>query len=175
MDASEITVEALSSLLEEELMKILPSNVSGVKLNLYSETIAGAFYHYSHGLKKHDGNCQRIAHGHRSPIKIYINDERAPSLEADWANRFKDIYIGTREDIVDANDLAEGLIQFAYQAPQGHFDLTINKDQVYLIDTDSTVEWIADHIAKCIHQQQPDNRVKVKAFEGYRKGAIAEY
>jgi 6-pyruvoyl-tetrahydropterin synthase len=175
MDASEITVEALSSLLEEELMKILPSNVSGVKLHLYSETIAGAFYHYSHGLKKHDGNCQRIAHGHRSPIKIYINDERAPSLEADWANRFKDIYIGTREDIVDANDLAEGLIQFAYQAPQGHFDLTINKDQVYLIDTDSTVEWIADHIAKCIHQQQPDNRVKVKAFEGYRKGAIAEY
>lgn len=175
IDAQCITEETLARLMETELMNILPDNVTGVSLDLYPEAINAAFYHYSHGLKKHDGNCQRIAHGHRSPIEIYIDGKRDQILEKQWAITFNDIYIGTREDIVDTPDQTPDTIRFKYQAPQGEFELSMNRDQVYLIDTDSTVEWIANHIAKTIHQQHPNSTVKVKAFEGYRKGAIAEY
>lgn len=175
LDAPAVTIEVLAAEMEQELLKILPNNVAGVKLNLYCESIQGAFYHYSHGLKKHDGNCQRIAHGHRSPIQIFIDDQRNQALEKQWAETFTDIYIGTREDITKDSETSDDLISFNYRAPQGEFSLTINRDQVYLIETDSTVEWISDHIAKTIHESYPQSRVKVKAFEGYRKGSISEY
>ncbi|MFC3149703.1 6-pyruvoyl tetrahydropterin synthase family protein [Litoribrevibacter euphylliae] len=175
LDAPAVTIEVLAAEMEQELLKILPNNVAGVKLNLYCESIQGAFYHYSHGLKKHDGNCQRIAHGHRSPIQIFIDNQRNQTLEKQWAETFTDIYIGTREDITKDSETADDRISFNYHAPQGEFSLTINRDQVYLIETDSTVEWISDHIAKTIHGSYPQSRVKVKAFEGYRKGSISEY
>ena len=177
LSCDQVTTDDLASLLEIEIKKHLPENVQKIKLHLYPEDLQGAFYHYSHGLKKHDGNCQRIAHGHRSPIKIFINEQREPSLESEWAERFKDIYIGTKEDIYSEALLVNEVecIKFEYTAPQGLFDLTINRSQVYLINTDSTVEWIADHIARSIHNEKPNDKVKVKAFEGYRKGAIAEY
>lgn len=177
LDSDTVTEQSLAQYLENTLADLLPSNVKGIKLHLYPEALTGAFYHYSHGLKKHDGNCQRIAHGHRSPIQIFIDQQRSESLELEWAEKFKDIYIGTKEDILKLDSMSDNIpvIEFQYTAPQGLFDLTINKDQVYLIDTDSTVEWIADHIATQLHQQFPDKTIKVKAFEGYRKGAISEY
>ena len=43
------------------------------------------------------------------------------------------------------------------------------------MDTDTTVEWIADHIALSLKHLHPESDFKVKAFEGYRKGSIAQY
>ncbi|MDO6806920.1 6-carboxytetrahydropterin synthase, partial [Wenyingzhuangia sp. 1_MG-2023] len=72
------------------------------------ERIDSAFYHYSHGLKKHNGNCQRIAHGHRSRIEIFCNGERSDELEQQWAQRWRDIYIGTSADLVANQEEGEG-------------------------------------------------------------------
>ena len=44
----------------------------------------------------------------------------------------------------------------------------------YLIDTDSTVENIAQHIADSLKQQNPEQHFRVTAFEGVDKGAIGE-
>ncbi len=172
---STISKENISTYLCDIILKQLPSNVTGISINLREELIVGKHYQYSHGLKKHIGNCQRIAHGHRSTIEIYKDNLRSESLESQWAAAFNDIYIGTEEDKSDQVEI-NGVphIKFSYIANQGHFDLTLPARQVYLINTDSTVEWIATHIANKLKQQTPNSHFRVKAFEGVGKGAITE-
>ncbi|KEQ19124.1 6-carboxytetrahydropterin synthase [Endozoicomonas numazuensis] len=175
VNAQEITPQALTPFLEKTLLDELPDNVSGVELQIYPEQFSGAFYHYSHGLKKHLGDCQRIAHGHRSPIHIYLNGQRDPMEEAGWAETWKDIYIATREDLLETVTLGkQEHFRFGYTSDQGYFELTIAEDRCYLIDTDSTVELLAEHIASMLKSRHPDQSVRVVAFEGFNKGAVAE-
>ena len=65
-------------------------------------------------------------------------------------------------------------MHFAYDAPQGHFKLSLPSRVCYMMKSDTTVECIAAHIAKTLHNEQPDTRITVKAFEGLNKGAIVE-
>lgn len=170
IDTDVITAASASSWCIEQLSKLLPNTIAQLQLGFELERIDSDFYHYSHGLKKHDGNCQRIAHGHRSRIHIWKNDAVATDLEAQWAETFRDIYIGTQSDIVSENDTH---ITFSYSTSQGFFSLRMPRSCCYLLDTDSTVEWIATHIADQLKAQLPHDRIRVKAFEGLQKGAIA--
>lgn len=168
VEGSEITEASLASWCHDQLLALFPNGVQGLSLNFIPEQIEGAFYHYSHGLQKHDGNCQRIAHGHRSKIEIFIDGQRNAVEEAFWADSFKDIYIGTRSHLVDQSDDYQ---QYRYTAPQGEFTLKLPSSVCYLIDTDSTVELIADHLAKQVKARYPNNDVLVRAYEGVGKGA----
>ncbi|MGH1371824.1 MAG: 6-carboxytetrahydropterin synthase [Cellvibrionaceae bacterium] len=169
VDAEEITEETVSEWAKQQLRSKLPNTLEQLSLSFDPEAIAGDFYHYSHGLKKHNGNCQRIAHGHRSQINIWRDDQIAHDLEAHWSKLFTDIYIGTQEDIVQQSDDA---LRFAYTTSQGAFELCMPIDDCYLMDTDTTVELIASHIAEQLKRQHPSHRFKVKAYEGMGKGAI---
>lgn len=167
----QISMDSVIDYLQALISAALPSNVSDLKIRLHQEDDYAFYYCYSHGLKKHDGNCQRIAHGHRSRIQIWENNERSRTWEQRWSDQWRDIYIGTQEDVVEQT---EARTHFAYRAPQGKFELELDNSQVYLIDADSTVECIAEHICTTIKQSHPQSIIRVKAFEGVRKGAIAE-
>jgi len=170
-----IDEEALAAAVIRRLEPELPSNVSGVKVYLHTENIPGASYRYSHGLKHHDGNCQRIAHGHRSAIRIMRDGQPSPELESDWALRWQDIYIGTREDLKqEFEHNSVRYYQFGYIARQGRFDLILPKEQCYLIDADSTVENLAEHICTTLKHEYPASEFRVIAFEGVNKGAISD-
>ena len=169
VDCERIDASSVSRWSISQIMPLLPATLNKLSLDFSTEAIEGSFYHYSHGLKKHDGNCQRIAHGHRSKLLIWRNQERDTGLEQQWSSNFKDIYIGTREDIVEQND---GVIVFAYTTNQGSFRLSLPTQHCYIIDTDSTVEWIAYHLAQQLKQAFPQDEFLVKAFEGMGKGAI---
>ncbi|MFQ2471256.1 6-carboxytetrahydropterin synthase [Aeromonas caviae] len=184
--APQVDKESVTRYLLGVLAKRLPSNIKDLSLTLRSERIEGAFYHYSHGLKKHDGNCQRIAHGHRSPVEILVDGERDEELELNWAERWADIYLGTEEDRVALGELAlseraeaslkEGdahYIGFKYVAPQGLFQLAMPAAEVEMIDTDTTIELLAHYIAREVKKQVGDKFVKIVAYEGVGKGAIA--
>lgn len=170
VDAEAINAESVAEWCREQLRPFFPVNVEQLSLSFEAEAIDGAFYHYSHGLKKHDGNCQRIAHGHRSRIKIFLDNHRSAELEKQWAQQWADIYLGSEEDIVSQ---ANGEIHYRYIAQQGEFELWMPQDHCYLMNTDTTVEFIANHLAQAIKQQHPDSTVKAQAFEGVNKGAIA--
>lgn len=154
-----------------QLQSIFPDSIEKISLYFSTEQTKTPYYHYSHGLKKHAGNCQRIAHGHRSIIKIWRNGELSHQAMAQWAKRLQDIYIGTRDDIAEADD---DYYQFAYNADQGHFQLRLPRHRCYVIDTDTTVELIAQHIAEELAKESPRDEFVVKAFEGIGKGAIVE-
>ncbi len=168
-----ITPESVATWCIEHLRKHLPDTIDRISLTFTPEVIQHHAYHYSHGLKKHQGNCQRIAHGHRSTIEIFKDNIRDHALEAQWCTQWKDIYIGTQADLCTDKHNNTDHHHFAYDAQQGHFELSIPKTHSYLIDTDSTVEFIAQHIADTLHQQHPAHRFTVKAFEGIGKGALA--
>ncbi|MEW6991588.1 6-carboxytetrahydropterin synthase [Colwelliaceae bacterium 6441] len=183
IDSDAITIDSVTKHLTSIILKQLPENVKGLTLTLRPENIAGDYYHYTHGLKLHDGNCQRIAHGHRSKINFFIDGQRSHDLEHFWCQRWEDIYIASESDRVakDAIELSlkakENLTEthqyFAYQAPQGRFDIAVDKNVLEVVDCDSTVELLADYIARQITQGKFWKKIKVIAFEGVAKGAIA--
>jgi 6-pyruvoyl-tetrahydropterin synthase len=182
IEADAITMETVKSYLQAVIKRQLPTNVAGLELTLRCEDINGFFYHYTHGLKKHDGNCQRIAHGHRSRLQIFLDGMRTPRLEKAWSQRWQDIYVGSIEDAVSrsamqlsefAHDaVADDHVCYSYQADQGLFELAIPKAENTIIETDSTVECISEYLAQAIKAEEPEAAVKVIAYEGVGKGAI---
>ncbi|PCM45412.1 6-carboxytetrahydropterin synthase [Marinobacter sp. ANT_B65] len=175
LSSERVVPSAVAALLERELMAVLPANVTTVEINLREDVIEGAYYHYVHGLKKHLGNCQRIAHGHRSPIRIDRNGHRDYDLEHSWAKLWQDIYVGSEEDVTRRHAGEDGTryITFEYEANQGEFALTLPENRVYMLNTDTTVELIAAHIAGQLKAEFPADTIQVKAYEGVGKGAIA--
>lgn len=169
--AETITPEACARWVIDAVTDLMPAQVSKIDLEFTTEAITGSFYHYTHGLKKHHGNCQRIAHGHRSTIALWRDGTRASDLEQQWCDQWCDIYVASMEDI---QEQSESHILFGYNAPQGDFTLKLPRALCYLIETETTVENIAMHIHSMIKQRHPNNHIKVKAYEGFGKGAIAE-
>ncbi len=174
LDTDEITPESVAAAIERRLQPGLPKNVFQIKIKLHAEQCDGYFYHVSHGLKHHAGNCQRIAHGHRSRIDIFEDGSRAAKAEAAWAARWRDIYIGTQADLLEERQRnEEAYYRFGYCSGQGEFELELPKACCYLIESDSTAENLAQHIAERLKSEKPLARFEVRAYEGVGKGAIA--
>ncbi|NMH58481.1 6-carboxytetrahydropterin synthase [Alteromonas ponticola] len=175
-----VTMASVGDYLKEIIATHLPDNVDNITLNLRTEIIDVPYYHYTHGLKKHDGNCQRIAHGHRSRIDLFSNDKVDQQSQKNWAERWADIYIATEEDLVDISsrkitgqiDNASDYWCFAYESSQGYFELIMHKSACEVITTDSTVECLAQFIYEQQKQRLPDSKIKVIAYEGVGKGAM---
>ena len=174
---SEINKQSVTVYLKDVITTHLPENVHDIEISLREEVINTPFYHYTHGLKKHEGNCQRIAHGHRS--KIIIKEEGVDSLQwqSYWAQRWSDIYIGSDFDLVEVSDLSFAIEPnaevycFKYEASQGEFEMAIDKSVCEIIAYDSTVECLAQYVLEQT-QMKTSKQLEVRAFEGVGKGAI---
>ena len=170
VEAVEISPQSVAEWCVQQLAGVFPTSVDQLSLAFESEEIASPYYHYSHGLKKHDGNCQRIAHGHRSRIRIDVDGKRSDELESAWAQRWADIYLGTREDLAGQQDEQ---LHFAYDARQGAFSLSIPATRCEVLDCDTTVEQLAQYIADTLARENPGKEIQVRAYEGIGKGAVA--
>ncbi|NOU49167.1 hypothetical protein HG263_01190 [Pseudoalteromonas sp. JBTF-M23] len=178
IEGEEVTEQTVIEFLKSVIMPNMPSNVKDIGIELRPERSESFYYHYSHGLKKHDGNCQRIIHGHRSQIGVFVDGMKHPRLQKEWSSKWQDIYLGTREDIIQSTELKfvtakESDICFAYESTQGYFELAISETRCDILPCDTTVECIAEYLAEQIKQQMPDKAITVKAYEGVGKGAIA--
>jgi len=170
----QVDPERLADHLARELMKRPPPRVSAIRLRLRPEAIEGAAYTYSHGLRHHSGNCQRIAHGHRSRLHIWQRGQRCPALEAHWAERLNDCYLVDKADIVahPEPELRRSLTS-RYRAEQGRFQLRLPLERCFVLDVPTTIEHIAVWLARQI-AAETGTTTRVQAFEGIDKGAIAE-
>ncbi|SDG55405.1 6-pyruvoyl tetrahydropterin synthase [Onishia taeanensis] len=171
---TQITPTALAEHFSEQMLQDPPPRVSAIRLSFEDEVLSGAAYTYSHGLRRHSGNCQRIAHGHRSPLHIWQAGKRAPALEADWAERLADRYLVDASDILDDPEAAaKGELTTRYRAPQGEFFLRLPRERCVTLPTATTIEQIAAWLAKKVAGETGE-ATRVQAFEGIGKGAIAE-
>ncbi|QDY44365.1 6-carboxytetrahydropterin synthase [Candidatus Pantoea soli] len=180
IDAASIETTELEKWLNKKIKEILPANIDDAAITLRHEEHAGYYYHYAHGLKKHAGNCQRIAHGHRSTIQIFINDKRDAYWEKYWAERWKNSYLMSENDVVAASQLSakaqavyhDKLLASAYTSSQGYFEILLSHEQVEILPDDTTVERIGCFIKQEIGRLNPQlGHVTVHAFEGVGKGA----
>jgi len=184
IDSKTINIDDVITHLTAIIKAQLPTNVEGLTLTLRPEVMNNDYYHYTHGLKLHDGNCQRIAHGHRSKIQIYVDGVKDTALEKMWCQRWEDIYIASEADRVSVADieLSEQAMNnlrpdhqyFSYVAPQGRFDIAVPSNILDVVDCDSTVELLADFIVRQLTAmpELKGKSVKVVAYEGVAKGAI---
>ena len=174
IDSDIVTPESVATWCIDQLRALLPDTIGNIQLTFTPEHIADHSYHYSHGLKKHNGNCQRIAHGYRPTIGIYCDEQRDLDREQQWCQQWQDIYICSADDLKNEIFVADKkYYHFAYTAQQGEFQLTLPAKDCYLIDTETTVEFIAQHIATSLKSTSPESNFTVRAFEGIGKGAIA--
>lgn len=169
LPVADITQKTVAGWAQEQLLALFPEQVENVEIHFVAEKIEGAFYHYSHGLQQHKGNCQRIAHGHRSRMEVKLDGKRRQDIELYWSQQFADIYIGTLAHRVES---IEGVNRYEYVAPQGAFQLELPARYCYDLTTETTVEQIAQHLAEQIKDEYLEYEVEVRAFEGVGKGAI---
>lgn len=165
-----ITLEQVAEHLSAELTRQRPVNVDRVTLTLNDEIIEGAAYGYTHGLKRHLGNCQRIAHGHRSRLAIWQGGERQSALEQRWASWLDNRYLLEKADIA-AQD--SEILTCRYQAAQGDFTISLPTSRCAVLPSPTTVENIALWLARSIARES-GQATRVQAFEGINKGAFAE-
>jgi 6-pyruvoyl-tetrahydropterin synthase len=181
LNSDVVSIKVIETYLEKVILSKLPENVTGLEVTLRPENISTPFYHYTHGLRKHRGNCQRIAHGHRSKIDIFVNGEYSDHWVDTWAKRWTDIYLATESDVIDRSELSFITTKStapvhcsAYHAAQGYFELLMPASRCEVLENETTVEELAHFICKTIKAEESGKSVTVYAYEGIGKGAVVE-
>ena len=165
------------------IREVLPPSISGVQIELEKESSEEElpFFHYTHGLKNHFGNCQRLLHGHRSALKVYRTGLLAPELVHLLLEEFGPYpHFHFRENSVNAKfhglegvhpELKE--VQIHYKGSQGIFEATLPAERVYFLPMESTVENLSLYFLEILQRKfgKKSAGLQVEAFEGIGKGA----
>ncbi len=192
LDVDIITDEALRVYLERELLKQMTANIKNVAISLRRESDGENkyYFNYTHGLKDHYGNCQRLIHGHRSTIRVFKNEKRDFNLEADlfsmignsthfayWKN------VANRDDIlskINQNHITniEGRldideqVNITYVSSQGEYQGVFDLLDVYFLNEETTIENLSIHFAKKLYATTDQkDQIMVYISEGIGKGA----
>lgn len=188
--SAHVSKENIKTYLEEIILQEMPENVLSVRLEMEREHQEDhtSYFHYTHGLKDHYGNCQRLLHGHRNTIKIVINGERNSSMEEIFSREFfsHNIHFAYWENVFNKDEIIKAIgietpegryentpdVHLRYEGNQGVFEGRIPGRLIYFLQMESTVENLSIHFATKVKSElSPTDSVTVYAFEGIGKGA----
>ncbi len=180
------TIALKTANIEQEFARIirhrLPPSVHQLVVKLREEAIAPteASYRYTHGITGHNGLCQRLFHGHRSRIEIFIGDERRPDLEHYVVREVfaTNVHIATLNQIksghgdVGTRGKTSEPITLAYTGSLGTFEATLPANRVFFVEGETSVEALAREVALLIkREEQTNEKIRVVCYEGIDKGA----
>jgi 6-pyruvoyl-tetrahydropterin synthase len=180
------TVALKTANIEQEFGRILrhrlPPSVQHLAVKLREESIAPteASYRYTHGITGHNGLCQRLFHGHRSRIEIYIGEERRPDLEHFVVREIfgTNVHIATLDQIksgdgeIGQRGKTDAPITLAYTGSLGSFEASIPASRVFFVEGETSVESLAREVARLIkREEKPNEKVRAVCYEGIDKGA----
>ncbi len=181
--------ENLGKFIQGELEKEMGENIVGISLILEEEENQNdsVWFHYTHGLKNHYGNCQRLLHGHRNTVRIFENDKRRCDLEKYLAmEKFSgSVHFAFYENLVNAKEVMKSVgasgcckdidvVHLRYRGSQGRFELKIPGELVYLVFEETSIENLSVFFHGLLNDKlDKKDQVIVQAFEGIGKGAIS--
>lgn len=169
---AEITEKALASWLSQSLNQHLPINQGQASIQLHREELGSLpEIHYSHGLRLHDGNCQRIAHGHRSKLEVFCNGQADPLAANELAKRWNHAYLFDQADLIRQE---KDSVVIGYQAPQGYFQITLPEKFTCKLPGPTTVENLTLFLFHQLKTKHPEHHWEVRMYEGINKGAVVE-
>jgi 6-pyruvoyl-tetrahydropterin synthase len=183
VESPEITISALESFLQTEASAKLPANVKSVRFSLQKE---GRFAHepnfrYTHGLRLHQGNCQRLIHGHRNPIEVWLAGQRQTKLEEFLALEWAGAHFAHAATIYNLADLDLSLgrrqeknphfAEIGYESPQGEFWARFPANKVVVLEQEPSIENIARLGWQRLVAEGATTEICVVAYEGINKGA----
>lgn len=178
-----VTPEAIATELAALAKRVLPANVESVRFELRSDSRfeKEANFRYTHGLRYHDGNCQRLFHGHRNPIEVWLNGARDEKWELFLATEWEGAHFTAAPTLVNRAELDlslgrrffghSGLAEISYSAPQGNFSARLPAARIVLLETEPSIENIAKLGFELIRREGVAGELVVKAYEGLNKGA----
>lgn len=181
--ASEVTAEAIETHLAALAPSRMPANVSSVRFTLRSPDRfqREASFRYTHGLRFHDGNCQRLFHGHRNPVEVWIGGRRAAEWEAMLAAEWDGAHFVAAPSLQNRAELDlplgrrirahEGTAVVDYASSQGAFRGRIPASRVVLTGAEPSIETMSALALECLRANGLRGPVRVVAYEGLNKGA----
>ena len=184
---SSVSRETLQVFLQDLLRPEMPETIEDLKIDLVEEKFAKGrpHFHYTHGLKAHYGNCQRLFHGHRNTVDVEIDGTSSLEHEHFLADAFQDVHFCHWDNVANKDDVlkvAKGSpqgrydvpISIAYEASQGPFYGTLPGRDVYLLQDETTIENLSKHFAQLVKSQiKEKSTVVVRGYEGIGKGALS--
>jgi len=175
--------------LEQEIVRSLrhrlPQEIISISVALREEEVdpTEATFRYTHGIAGHEGMCQRLMHGHRSRLQVFVGEERRPDLEHYIARDVlgNNVHIATPVQF-RSGEIAPGTrgkgrdpVVLGYQASQGYFEATLPAERIFCVERETSIECIAAEVARLVKREEnTSERVRVICYEGMAKGAIAE-
>jgi len=135
-----------------------------------TDTKSARIMRYTHGLKKHDGNCQRLLHGHRSILTQL--DASVPSKVIEFIEMQLDgKHLVWKENITNEN---KDWIKISYSSSQGQYHLKIKPSLCHILPAESTIENITSYVGHLLKKQFPTLQGRLYLREGLDKGALIE-
>ena len=126
-------------------------------------------FQYNHGLKLHDGNCQRIIHGHSADLQVIIDGKPCVETHRLIASSLNGKHFFNESDVM----FDSGRSMIRYSASQGNFEVQLPNALLELVEGEPSIENISRHIAKKVHTLQPNaTSIQVRVSEGLSKGAV---
>ena len=168
LDAIAVSHDTISRRIEQLVAPHLPPNVRSMRCHLARDARAEqqASFAYTHGLRHHDGNCQRLLHGHRGVFVVIWDGIRDPELEGWLVRRFDGAHFAAARDVSGS--------AVAYRAAQGDFTALLPANRIVPLHVEPTIENIATFaFEELVREQRLDGRrLMVRAYEGPNKGAM---
>ncbi len=180
-----------TNIIEQEFSRILRHRLDAqlhnlsVKLREEATTATEASYRYTHGISGHNGLCQRLFHGHRSRIEIYVGEERRPDLEHYIVRDIfgSNVHIATRQQVkagiehlpeLGRRGNTDGQVTLAFRGNLGYYEGILPANRIFLVEQETSVECISREIARVIKREENTaEKIRIICYEGIDKGAIA--
>lgn len=183
LEANEINMPVLEDFLASLALKQAPSNIKNIKFILREDARfhSQANFRYTHGLRYHDGNCQRLFHGHRNPIEVWLDNQRATELEELLSQEWQDVHFVEASTLKNLAELDltlghrkpqhPGLAKISYDSAHGKFFGEIAASRIVVLDTEPSIENIARLAHARLREEGVSGNLMVRAYEGLNKGA----